>query len=281
MSYRFKFCFILLILVSFNQTSAIESLSHLKCIDILVTAAKVERIKSGIANTSGFTVIERKTREEGFDGGYQRQSNIIHLNSEASDLDKKVFLHHEAVHIKTGQNFEKNPTAENAAMAITFSRENAPISTGLHPAYKNYYSIDEIKAYSKTALLTDQIAEKWKENGLKSRGETLWKSIEFRNRVNIFKSVSLAILKETRKKILDSIQGKKQLTVTPFYYSADTPHHFVLQIAIEQKDGEPILVNLPVYDPLVESNGHKMKNYEEKALQTCEAAILYLESLSK
>jgi hypothetical protein len=240
-----------------------------------VTAEKIERIKNRLKQTRGIVVTEGDRRIPKDFGGYFRHENLIGMDGSFTNLDKKVSLHHEAVHVATDRNFRNNPTAENAALAIIFARTE-PLDPNLPEEYKKYFQLDEVKAYSKSSSLLSQIGTHWKANALESPRRPLELAAKSKDKARIFSTTSLHFLKKLRQAVLDAESGKHPLEASLFLYAKDTPDHFIVEVTLQQIIGTPVVISIPLHDPQAQSRG-AIHQLHEKLLNVCNAGIKLLE----
>jgi hypothetical protein len=243
------------------------------CLSPLVKVETIAAIKRRIRDTCGVLVFS----DHSMGGGYSSETRTIYSDSSQPLEMQKLILQHEAVHMTTDKKFLTNPTAENAAPAIEIRRLGAAIDPKLG-RYSGKYRLDEGKAYFKEFLQIKQMARPWKESG-RDDSRVLEAATRYKETAHTFAQNSLHILKGLRSVLNEVVQGKKTTEIETTSYTSFTPDHYLVQMKLEQMDGPPILVSLPVFAPEARKSGGEIPRLFSKLLEVCDAGIRQSEKL--
>lgn len=245
-----------------------------RCEALLGTKAHYTRFKRSLAKKMKVQIREVTIKGENVDeivaGVYSRYSKTLKLDKDGPILEKKVTLHHEAVHVQNEHAFIKDPKPENAAMLIEFHRDEGVIDSRLDINYLNGFSIDEMKAYKKSSLYLSSIARDMKRRSQPDAIGFEKAAMAEQDDALTFARVSLDLLVETKSFLKKTEEKNLHLTVQRFFN--ESSDYFIAFLSLPQDSGEPLLVGFPYYEAGAQKRG-EVQLKRKKLIQLCDEGI--------
>jgi hypothetical protein len=175
-----------------------------------------------------------------------------------------LVLHHEAVHSTTEYRIINGSESRDTALGMTFKSDSPSLMLDLPNAYRNFFQLDEIKAYSKSSRLAFQIAKKQKKNGKVQNKDYVKIGEKYKNEALQFIRVSNRFLNIIEEYLQDPV--KRSLLNGEFsYYQKGVRDVFNFKGLIPTTDGRSLIVNIPFKDVQAAQTG-RLENVESKLL---------------
>jgi len=233
-----------LILILFTLASAAQFVHALdKCSLYLGSWDHFAKMRTRLSQTTGVPVlepIERPDRPVG--AGFDPNNRVVVLPHRTDPILHQIYLHHETVHVTGEDKFLKYPTPQSAALRIQFSREGRDLSPRLLRDYRRGFTLEEIKAFYKTALYLRAIAKFHKENGLPNADHYAAQAKENLEHALVFAEVTYRILNQW----ILGLETNQDFNVRAHRYNARYPHHYWIHATLPGFRKYPIDISVPV-----------------------------------
>jgi hypothetical protein len=227
--------------------------------DRLGLSARIAKITHELRTKRSVTVeYGSALRSDGYGGVYDRASNVIKMG-DIHHPDVQLYLQlHEAVHATTWYNFSRDPKNKQNGLAIVLRREAGIIDSDAPIGYQQFLSLDEMKAYYRGSKLARQLAKKITA-GSDQGDKELKVFFEGRGIADIFRAkqasgVGVRILTRARKFVLEAMEQKQEMAIT-LNLLEGSAKITIATLALPAEDGAPILLDIPVREVHVGSDG--------------------------
>ena len=240
----------LLILMSKVSTAVSQTCSEVFGPDPRFQSARLLVAITSLERSQGTPVIRdaAAVKDSGFHAFFSKERRSVTMDPRNAVIDQLIQFHHEAVHSTTDHKVRFDSANPSNALAIIVQRTGANIDESLPEGYKNYFQIDEMKAYRKTALFAAQIGRQFRSDNDVRAEKVQALSLNTMTASHIFASEAKKILGQARSVIQDAIQGGP-IEFKAYLYAEDTPNVFNVYLNLPQQSGPPVVVQIPFYDP--------------------------------